>query len=47
VATTSPILFPLPIDLIEPMLKMTHQKADVAVREPPNDVPLKAFSLPH
>ncbi|GHO55803.1 slipin family protein [Ktedonobacter robiniae] len=46
VEKNSTILFPLPIDLIEPMLKMTRQKADRAVREPPNDVPLKEFSLP-
>ncbi|GHO65398.1 membrane protein [Ktedonobacter sp. SOSP1-52] len=46
VEKNSTILFPLPIDLIEPMLKMTHQKADRAVCEPPNDVPLKEFSLP-
>ncbi|GHO66238.1 membrane protein [Ktedonobacter sp. SOSP1-52] len=46
VEKNSTIIFPLPIDLIEPMLKMTHQKADRAVREPPNDVPLKEFSLP-
>jgi regulator of protease activity HflC (stomatin/prohibitin superfamily) len=46
VEKNSTIIFPLPIDLIELMFKMTHQKADVAVREPPNDVPLKEFSLP-
>nr|WP_236601672.1 hypothetical protein [Ktedonobacter sp. SOSP1-52] len=46
VEKNSTIIFPLPIDLIEPMLKMTRQKADRAVREPPNDVPLKEFSLP-
>ncbi|GHO73713.1 membrane protein [Ktedonobacter sp. SOSP1-85] len=46
VEKNSTIIFPLPIDLIEPMLKMTHQKADRVVREPPNDVPLTEFSLP-
>jgi regulator of protease activity HflC (stomatin/prohibitin superfamily) len=46
VEKNSTIIFPLPIDLIEPMLKMTRQKAYRAVREPPNDVPLKEFSLP-
>ncbi|EFH80942.1 slipin family protein [Ktedonobacter racemifer] len=46
VEKNSTIIFPLPIDLIEPMLKMTHYKADREVREPPNDVPLMEFSLP-
>ena len=45
VEKNSTIIFPLPLDLIEPIFKMTHQKADVAVREPPSDVPLKEFSL--
>jgi hypothetical protein len=36
VEKNSTIIFPLPIDLIEPMIQMVRRQASVAVHEPLN-----------
>ncbi len=48
VEKNSTIIFPLPIDLIEPMIQMMRRQAtSVTVNEPVNGARLKEPSLPH
>jgi hypothetical protein len=46
VEKNSTIIFPLPIDLIEPMIQMMRQQASVPVHVPLNGSPLNEPSLP-